>query len=227
MLRRPSFRNGGVVLATAMLVGGALAIVAPAASAAAAPRVTFNASPYVEGSNVTIGYSVNRKSAAIASRSCTLSYGSTVMTVGCGYQTSGIKARTTVFTATLTGLDNGAYTYTVMVRLTDGGRATATTAAFTISTGQCFDNDQESAPDLEVTPSVNVADNGIAYESTNGTCTGGSFEPVTVVQADDHSAARALCVTLTGTTDVLGTTTLRAFRYESAPDDYYVCSPSP
>ncbi len=103
------------ILAMLALVAGMVALLAPGASAANKPTVNIAVSG-TGTTSATITYTVNRQAKAI-SRTCTLDGNPT----DCGTQSSSTKSSTT-FQRIVT--DPGDHTFSVTVRLTDGGSAT-------------------------------------------------------------------------------------------------------
>ena len=123
----------GVGLAVATVTGLLVATGLPAGAAPAKPRVTYTAGPEVgSDGSVSLAYSVNRQSKAIAARTCTVDTATTHTAVDCGALPAP-KSNPTNVSVALAGLAAGTYTFTVRVTLTDGGKASATSPAFTVT----------------------------------------------------------------------------------------------
>lgn len=102
-----------------------ITVLAAAADAANRPLVTFS-EPEVNGSAVTLAFSVNRSAKAIASAVCTLTDSSEVETVvSCGTAAPGPGTRDTTYRTILADLA-GEHVFAVTVTLTDGGIVTST-----------------------------------------------------------------------------------------------------
>jgi hypothetical protein len=220
--QRSLLHRSTVMLSTFVLAGGAAVVMgAPTALAASSPpTVTFTSGPTISaGGDVSIGYSLNRQSKAIASSLCTLTAGTTTTSVSCGSLTSNAKANPATFAVTLAGagVNPDQYTYTVTVRLTDGG-ITSAHAAYNVYT--CLDG-VDTFVDIGFAPPVNTPNNGLFFSSLDGSCTGpflGTAE--TIVQAPDSASAAALCEQLAG----LGTPISMPLVWPAAPADYWLCS---
>lgn len=110
------------------VVGAVLAqvtVLAAAADAANRPSVTFSP-PEVNGSAVTLDFSVNRPVKAIASAVCTLTDSSEVETVvSCGTAVPGPGTRDTTYRTILADVA-GEHVFAVTLTLTDGGTVTST-----------------------------------------------------------------------------------------------------
>jgi hypothetical protein len=212
----------------ALAIAGAV-LVAPAGLAATAPKITFDT--FAQNGQPTT-YTLNRVGKAVASRTCTVTTGTTTTDADCGHPTTRPKAKPTRYAVPLLELAPGTYTYTVNIQLTDGGRAIQTSSQFTVaSTQNCWmgsltllpDPFPEQWPDLALTAAINGPLNAEEYVSYDGTCTGNLESRVTVVQADTTAAAEALCIELvTGDRNGLTAEPLSESTV-GAPDDYYWC----
>ncbi len=131
----PRVTRPRLLSAVTLLIGTAALVVGPiTAPANAAPlKVTITSGPTVTGDDVSLSYTINRQQKAVASRTCTLDGASTSAAVTCGNLPTG-KAKASVVDLTLSDLADGTYTFSVSATMTDGGRATATSAPFTVST---------------------------------------------------------------------------------------------
>ena len=109
------------------------------------PGVTFTAGPTVTGDSVSLSYTINRKTNAIATRTCTVDNATTHVAVSCGTLPPKGTSPTGV-TVNVGGLANGTYQFTVNVTLTDKGKATATSAPFTINASTVLTVDQAHLP---------------------------------------------------------------------------------
>lgn len=116
-----------VVVAVALAAGATASI----AVGASAPTITFG-TPSVSGFNATLTYSVSRGAQQIAGITCSLTRtGGTTSGVGCGRQAT-TSTKETSYAVALSGLNAGSYTYSVTVKLTDGGRGSSS-RSFTVT----------------------------------------------------------------------------------------------
>lgn len=143
--RSPFRRRIVICLSIPVAVLGVTAALGTAPAQADRPGVTFTAGPTVTGDSVSLSYRVNRKTNAIATRTCAVDTPTTHVAVSCGTLPPKGTSPTGV-TVEVDGLANGSYTFTVNVTLTDGGRASATSAPFTINALPILTVDQVNLP---------------------------------------------------------------------------------
>ena len=141
------------IAAIALTLGLCIAAFATSpASAAANPKVTFvlpsvGAGETIHTSDATFTFTVNRQVKAIASLTCALS-GPTAHAGACDRATA-VNRNTSRNGVSYSGLADGSYTFTVSLRLTDGGRASAT-RSFVVQPDRDGDgvfNDEDNCPD--------------------------------------------------------------------------------
>jgi len=86
----------------------------------------------------------------------------------------------------------------------------------------CLDNAAVPlAHDLRLVGPTNTFHNSIAYQTVDGSCSGGTFGLGTGVTAPDFTAADALCNQLTGSGAL--SVALQPFGYGNAPSDLWGC----
>ncbi|HVQ19292.1 MAG TPA: hypothetical protein VMT27_09715 [Actinomycetes bacterium] len=227
MIPRLMLRRSAVMLSAFALVGSAAAVVAPGASAAAAPTITFTSLPVVGASSATIRYSVNRQSKAVAKRECSLSDGTTTTYPNCGDRTSAAKTNPATYSVTLNNLAVGFYAFTVTVTLTDGGRTSATTLPFTVSTSPptCFPGGghglQIGGLSIETMPTVSQYGRATSYSSGDDTCSGPVVTNWVVIAYGTDDGAQGACSQLGGTS-FLSAAGVK-FVWPTAPDAIGLC----
>jgi hypothetical protein len=146
-----------------LLVAGAPSLAA-GGKGGGSSSATATASASVSGSTANLTSTVSRASSAVSSVSCVAAG----RDAGCRLSTSSRRGST--YTATMTGLAAGSYTFTATYHLTDGTSASAS-ASFTVGSGSAPTDAQARCAQLAGAFSTSGSTWQCSYPAANGSGT--------------------------------------------------------